>query len=331
MKVKNHPRTAEGKAGDPPSAQPQPHPVHGRRGGAAPPCRPPFGLRSMAGSTRCLAEMLGMGEGHLQNIIGGRRPSPRRRRSRREAGAGVTVDRLLGRARLRGALPASAGGADEAPAEGGRTPACRTTSPEEADDGGDPRRARDRPGDARRHPEARPPRRGGRGVAQRLERRPTGALPARPAGQAARRACGSGSTASRGASPRTTSTARTCAAPCSIRRRSGCCASPSASTCTPRSRRARCSTPWPACRTGKVEALLSVDAPEALAAYAKRRRMNSSTAASQAPDRPGGARAEAQEVAPMSDRAECRAHQGRPAAGGAPRLRPLRKWRAIRN
>lgn len=52
-------------------------------------------LRSMAGSTRCLAEMLGMGEGHLQNIICGRRPSygVAVRAARL---AGVSVDQLLG-------------------------------------------------------------------------------------------------------------------------------------------------------------------------------------------------------------------------------------------
>ncbi|WP_437855115.1 helix-turn-helix domain-containing protein [Sorangium sp. So ce363] len=82
------------QGGDPPSARPRPTLSMG--GEEAQRLRAALrSLRSMAGSTRCLAEMLGMGEGHLQNIICGRRPSYGVA-VRAAKLAGVTVERLLG-------------------------------------------------------------------------------------------------------------------------------------------------------------------------------------------------------------------------------------------
>ncbi|WP_437732183.1 transcriptional regulator [Sorangium sp. So ce1335] len=53
-------------------------------------------LRAMAGSTRCLAEMLGLREEHVQKVIGGKRASYGVA-VRAAKLAGTSVDRLLGR------------------------------------------------------------------------------------------------------------------------------------------------------------------------------------------------------------------------------------------
>ncbi len=87
-------RRRGGQGGDPPSARPRA--TRTVSGEEALRLRAALrSLRSMAGSTRCLAEILGLSEKHLQHIIGGK-PASYGVAVRAARLAGVPVEQLLG-------------------------------------------------------------------------------------------------------------------------------------------------------------------------------------------------------------------------------------------